>query len=228
MHILETKRGIMKTFFKKYSFALWVLYIPVYFICFIYLEKRTDVNFNYIHCMIDDKIPFMEAFIVPYLLWFAYIFVTVAYFVLFEQKEFNRLAWYLASGMTMFLIISYIYPNALDLRPDVYPRDNIFTDLVKNLQSTDTPTNVLPSIHVYNTLCVTTALLLNERFAKSTLRRILIIILSVLIILSTMFLKQHSVIDVISAFFMAVVFFVLIYVLPQYLSIEKKMNDTTD
>ncbi|MBQ1327366.1 MAG: phosphatase PAP2 family protein [Eubacterium sp.] len=217
----------MKTFFKKYSFALWALYIPVYFISFIYLEKRNDVNFNYIHCALDDKIPFMEAFIVPYLLWFVYIFVSVAYFVLFERKEFNRLAWYLACGMTMFLIISYIYPNALDLRPAVYPRDNIFTDMVKKLQSTDTPTNVLPSIHVYNTLCVTTALLFNERFSKSALRRGLIIVLSVLIILSTMLLKQHSVIDVFSAFLMAAVFFVLIYVLPQYKEKDKNTKNIT-
>ena len=128
----------------------------------------------------------------------------------------------------MFLIVSYIYPNALDLRPAVYPRDNFFTDLVKHLQTTDTPTNVLPSIHVYNTLCVTTALLLNERFAKSRLRCVLIVILSVLIILSTMLLKQHSVIDVISAFFMAVVFFLLTYVLPQYLTKGKSMKDNTD
>ena len=156
------------------------------------------------------------------LLWFAYIIVAVSYFILFERKELNPLACYLAAGMTVFLLISWLYPNILYLRPELYPRDNIFTDLVKHLQSTDTPTNVLPSIHVYNTLCVTTALLLNERFNKSRLRRVLIIILSVLIIMSTVFLKQHSVIDVVSAFLMATVFFILIYVIPSRR--KKKVN----
>ena len=56
--------------------------------------------------------------------------------------------------MTVFLIVSYVYPNAQHLRPTEFPRDNIFTDMVKWLYSTDTPTNILPSIHVFNSLAI--------------------------------------------------------------------------
>lgn len=54
--------------------------------------------------------------------------------------------------MTIFLIVSYAYPNAQHLRPVEFPRDNIFTDVVRWLYKTDTPTNILPSIHVFNSL----------------------------------------------------------------------------
>ena len=57
-------------------------------------------------------------------------------------------------GMTVFLIVSYVYPNAQHIRPTEFPRDNIFTDIVKWLYSTDTPTNILPSIHVFNSLAI--------------------------------------------------------------------------
>ena len=57
-------------------------------------------------------------------------------------------------GMTVFLIVSYVYPNAQHIRPTEFPRDNVFTDVVKWLYSTDTPTNILPSIHVFNSLAI--------------------------------------------------------------------------
>ena len=60
--------------------------------------------------------------------------------------------------MTLFLIVSYVYPNGLNIRPVEFANDNIFTDVVQLLYRHDTPTNVLPSIHVFNSLCIHLAL----------------------------------------------------------------------
>lgn len=57
------------------------------------------------------------------------------------------------SGMTIFLIICTVFPNGLNLRPEVFTRDNFCIELVKRIYQTDTPTNVLPSLHVYNSIC---------------------------------------------------------------------------
>ena len=76
--------------------------------------------------------------------------------------------------------------------------DNIFTDMVKTLYITDTSTNVLPSIHVFNSLACCGAILKNQRkYKKST--DTACVVLTILIIMSTMFLKQHSVVDVVLA-----------------------------
>ena len=97
-------------------------------------------------------------FIVPYLVWFVFIAVTVAYFLIKDKWGFYRLCAFLFSGMTIFLIICTVFPNALNLRPTVFPRDNVFTDMVKVLYKTDTSTNVLPSIHVFNSIGVSIAI----------------------------------------------------------------------
>ena len=99
-------------------------------------------------------------------------------------------------GMTIFLIVSYIYPNVLHLRPSEFPRENVFTDMVRWLYRTDTPTNVLPSIHVFNSLAVHMSLTNCEALRDHKDVRYGSLVLTLLIILSTMFLKQHSVIDV--------------------------------
>ncbi len=207
----------MKTLFeyiKKHTYVLWVFYVPVYFICFYLLEKRTDVTFHIIHCPVDDMIPFWEYFIIPYYLWFLYIVVVVGAFILFDTEGFRKLAWYLALGMTVFLIVSYVYPNKLMLRPTEFTRSNIFTDLVQKLYSTDTPTNVLPSIHAYNSIAVAVAVVRSPHAKRHKAARWLCCLLSLAIICSTLFLKQHSIIDVISAFGCAILFYIPVYLIP--------------
>lgn len=121
-----------KSFLKKYRHA-WVLsYFLIYMPWFVYLEKRTNVRHYMIHSPIDNHIPFIEYFIVPYLVWFVFIAVTVTYFLIKDKWGFYRLCAFLFSGMTIFLIICTVFPNALNLRPTVFPRDNVFTDMVKS------------------------------------------------------------------------------------------------
>lgn len=74
-----------------------------------------------------------------------------------DNKEFIRFALSLIIGMSVSMFICMIYPNGLTLRPDNIP-DNIFGKLVAVLYATDTTTNVFPSIHVYNSIAVHTAL----------------------------------------------------------------------
>ena len=201
-----------KSFLKKYRHA-WVLsYFLIYMPWFVYLEKRTDVRHYMIHFPIDNHIPFIEYFIIPYLLWFIFIAVTVAYFLIKDKWGFYRLCAFLFSGMTIFLIICTVFPNALNLRPTVFPRDNMFTDMVKVLYKTDTPTNVLPSIHVFNSIGAGIAISHSNDLKKHRWIQISAYILAALIILSTMFLKQHSVTDVIAAVTMACIIYPFVYV----------------
>ncbi len=72
----------------------------------------------------------------------------------------------------------------------------MFTDMVRWLYRTDTPTNVLPSIHVFNSLAVHMSLTNCEALRDHKGVGMDHWFLTLLIIMSTMFLKQHSVIDV--------------------------------
>jgi membrane-associated phospholipid phosphatase len=195
----------------------WVLpvYALFYWIMFQYLEKRVHANseFYILSTPFDSRIPFCEYFIIPYDLWFFYIMGTVAFFVLFNQsrQEYYRFEVMMIVGMTAFLLISYVFPNGLDLRPETFPRENFCTELVRFLYRSDTPTNVFPSIHVYNSLCAYEALSTCSSLRKH--RKVVgaFGVLTVLIILSTMFLKQHSVLDVGFAIILNVVCYQIVY-----------------
>lgn len=178
---------------------------------FAWLEQRKVAEYHIIEMKADHLIPFCEYFIIPYLLWFAYIAVTITIFTFLDRKDFIRLCLMLGIGMTVFLAISYVIPNMQPLRPRVFPRDNLFTDLVKTLYATDTNTNVLPSIHVYNSIVAATAISKAKQLERFRSVRIGSNILCVLIVLSTMFLKQHSVYDVLTAIAMATALYWLVY-----------------
>lgn len=202
----------LKQLIRKYRHAWVLIYFLIYMPWFIYLEKHVRRSYYLIHSPLDDYIPFVEYFIIPYFLWFLYIAVTVSYFFFTDRKGFYRLCAFLFSGMTIFLIICTIFPNGLALRPETFPRDNIFTDLVRWLYRTDTPTNVLPSIHVFNSLGAAFAIAHSRALRKLRFVQPAAYILTGLIILSTMFLKQHSVTDVFAAMVIAGVLYSFVYV----------------
>lgn len=184
-----------------------ILYLGTFF----FIESR-NVPIHIIHTALDDRIPFCEYFIVPYVLWFLFIAGTLVYLGLTDKtlKEYNRFICSMALGMLVFVIVSFIYPNGQNLRP-VIESDNVFKWAVNFLYEIDTSTNILPSLHVYASVVCDTALSRDARFKKHPSWRWASHILTILIILSTMFLKQHSVVDVIAALLCNIVFYPVVY-----------------
>lgn len=201
----------MKQLLQKYKHAWVFLYGLIYMPWFIYLEKHVTHNYSIIQISFDQKIPFVEFFVIPYLLWFLFIAVAVLYFFFTNKSEFYRLMIFLIIGMTLFLIISTLFPNGQALRPTHFERNNIFVELTKHIYQTDTPTNVFPSIHVYNSLGVYIAVQNSERLKKYPWVQVLAFIIAASIILSTIFLKQHSVIDAVGAGIVAIIAYYFVY-----------------
>ena len=114
-------------------------------------------------------------------------------------------------GMTIFLLISWLYPNGLELRPETFARDNVFVTWTKMVYANDTPTNVLPSIHVFNSVGTLFAVRQSRRLRDRHVIKAGAHILTLLIILSTMFLKQHSIVDVLLALVISYLAYELIY-----------------
>ena len=99
-------KNSFRKFFHKYKHGLLQLYFLIYFPWFHWLEKTVTSHFHTIHMEIDDMIPFIEYFIVPYFLWFAYVAFAIFYFFFKNKSEYYRLCAFLFIGMTVFLIIS--------------------------------------------------------------------------------------------------------------------------
>ncbi len=188
-----------------------ILYGMVYLTWFFYLERTVTDDYTVIHMKIDDYIPFVEVFVIPYMMWFGYMAMGIIYLILTDKKEYIRSAVFLGTGMTIFLIISTLWPNGHHLRPDVMPRDNFFTSLIEGLYETDTATNLWPSIHVYNSIAIHIGLMHSKGLKDKKLIRLLSWVLCISIVLSTVFIKQHSMFDVLTAFALAAVMYVLVY-----------------
>lgn len=201
----------LKALIKKYRHIWVLLYGVIYMEWFAYLERTVTKNYHIIHTRIDDKIPFIEYFIIPYMLWFIFVAITLTYFFFTSVKDYYKMCLFLFSGMTIFLIISTIFPNGHNLRPEVFERDNIFVHMVQFLYSVDTPTNICPSIHVYNSIGTYIAITKSGRLKNKKQITIPAFFLTISICASTVFLKQHSIVDVIAAVVIAVILYSLVY-----------------
>ncbi len=196
----------------KHGFTILIFGI-IYMFCFALLEDRSVENLHIISAPLNDVIPFCEYFVVPYVFWFVYMFVAILFFIFInpDKREYYQMFFSLASGMTLFLIVSYVYPNGLNIRPVEFANDNIFTDVVQLLYRHDTPTNVLPSIHVFNSLCIHLALANSKMLRQDRWLKWASLILTLAIIASTLFLKQHSLIDVITGIILCMITYFIFY-----------------
>ena len=172
-----------------------MLYIPFHLLWYMILEKTVTTNYYPIHCALDDLIPFCEWFIFPYFSWFLYMVVTGLYFLFKDHEAFEHYMLSLIFGFFISTTICSVFPNGQDLRPDGYGA-NFAAQIVKWTQNFDTNTNVFPSMHVVGALGACFAIAKSRKLKKKVWLQIFNWLLCTAIILATMFLKQHSVLDI--------------------------------
>ena len=178
----------------------------------MYLERTIVTEYHIMYTKIDDWIPFNEFFIIPYFIWFLYVAFMLMFLFFKDVDEFYRFGLYLALGMSISLFICQIFPNGTNLRPtNLDPNKNIFTHLVAFIYKTDTPTNVFPSIHVFNSIATHVAIVRSKFFYNNMKVKVVSFIIMISICLSTLFLKQHSFLDVVGATILSYVIYQLIY-----------------
>lgn len=201
----------MKDFFRTHK-HLWVAsYALIYMPWFIWLESRANLPYHVIYSPLDDVLPFCEYFIIPYFLWFLYVPAVFVYLFFKDKKQFYQYTVFSFTGMTLFLVISTIYPNGHLLRPMEFERNNIFISCVQFLYQADTSTNIFPSLHVFNSIAAHMAVVNAPALRKNIWISGSSNLLLVSIVLATMFLKQHSCVDVISAILLGYVMNQLVY-----------------
>lgn len=178
----------------KYRHIFLLLFWPVYLTAFILTEKYVTPIYN-VYSPIDELIPFCEFFVIPYVLWYALLAFVSIYTFFFDVPSFKKFYVFLSVTCVITFSLYVIFPNMQNLRPQEFLRDNIFVDVMKNLYSIDTNTNVCPSIHVIFSIGMMLTLW-NSKHFSTALWRIISVIITVSICLATVFLKQHSVIDI--------------------------------
>ncbi len=192
MH-LHRNRGLQS----RPKSELWIpiVYAAFYFPAFEWLNAHVRPRY-YIGCKLDDLFPFCEWFVIPYVAWFFIIPAMLLIMHRIDRREYRELCFMLFAGMTICLFIYYTLPNGLTLRRPIL-LDNWAARLVAIIRHADEPTNVCPSIHVASSIAIFDTARSSRAMKQQCPRlRMLFLVLCPLICLSTLFLKQHSVIDV--------------------------------
>lgn len=196
----------MRNWFSRHPIWFMAFYLVFYLSVFHWLEVNITVPEVWVHCHLDDLIPFCKYAVIPYLAWFIWIPFTLFYLLWKAPRaDFWRLCLPLFAGMTIALAVYVILPNGLDLRPYRVYGSDIFARIVRLLYSTDTATNVCPSIHVFNSVTLMMAYYRCRIFEEPRRRwmRPASAVLCLSIIASTVLLKQHSCIDVVMGILLA-------------------------
>lgn len=160
-----------------------------------FVTKNFNSSFHLIGSSLDDKIPFIKYFIYIYDSWYPFlVFVWVLLFYFDRDKCIN----FIVAGFLSIIIGNFIflfYPTTV-LRPDIVVND-LASLIVSITYNADVPVNCMPSMHCI--FCfIPIFCLINSKIKNRY--KVPICLYFVLIIFSTLFVKQHVIIDVISAF----------------------------
>lgn len=174
---------------------IWLLiFWPIFGIVFFSLEHLVPLEFHPVQCALDDLIPYCEYFFIPYFYWFAFIFWILIYSFFFDIPTFKKYMYFVIITYAITCLIYFVYPSEQNLRPTQFERDNIFVEIAKDFYAFDTNTNVCPSLHVTGSFAVAFAAWHSKRYS-TVFWRIFFMASAVLISASTVFVKQHSIID---------------------------------
>ena len=201
----------IKHFINTHKHMWWGLYLPVYLIMFFTIEHFITDNYWATQTVIDDYIPFVEYFAIPYDSWGPMLFVLGVFLILKDPESFRRYMWFIAIAFTTATIFCALVPNGQDLRPEAMPRQNLSSWLLQMTYDADTNTNVFPSVHVLGVVAAISAMWHSPKLKR--VWQIVGTVWFVIIAASTLLVKQHAFIDLVAGLVWGGVVYVIVYVL---------------
>ncbi|MNR04127.1 PAP2 superfamily protein [compost metagenome] len=148
---------------------------------------------------LDRQIPFIKGFVVPYLSWYVYLAAGFLYIAYRDRSNYFQTLIEFIIGLLLCYGVYAIYQTTVP-RPDIVGSDWLL-QTVQWVYRNDQPFNCFPSTHVL------TAYLMMRAYLRSTkigmLYKIIVATMAILIIASTLFVKQHVLMDIVGAVFVA-------------------------
>ena len=172
----------------------WVFYFTMYFITENLIPPE---RCHPMHCALDDLIPFNEWFLIFYAGWYLLVFGSLLYYFLYDADKFSKLQTYIIVTQVVAMTVYVLWPSRQDLRPAVFPRENVLTAIMAFIYSFDTSTGVCPSLHVAYSMGILSVGLKDK--VLPVWSKVLLTFVVIMICLAVCFVKQHSALDVLAA-----------------------------
>ena len=162
---------------------------------YVLIQQFSLVNARSVELAIDSYIPFIPFFSLPYVLFYVYLPSVPLYISFKSNADFKKykIVWILT--LAICSLIHVLYPTYI-IRAQIHGTD-IFSRFVAFIYSVDGITNCMPSVH-----CATAWLAfigIRHRNEIKPLIKFMLCLLSLCICFSTVLIKQHWVIDILSA-----------------------------
>ncbi len=179
----------------SYKPLLGLLAIPA-FNFFYGLQNHSGEHVQSLVTDVDRNTPFIPGFVVPYMLWYPFL-ILVFFLVLRKDKtKYYRLLLALCLGLFLSNVV-YLFFQTTVPRPAV-DSTGFFNNLVSIVYANDEPYNCFPSIHVMSSMLMI--------YGVQALRwrvRIPLALFALTIIVSTLFVKQHVIADLLAGMLLA-------------------------
>ena len=172
----------------------WAVYMVLFFITENFIPESPC---HVIHCRLDDMIPFNEGFLIFYCFWYVLLVLSLLYFFLYDIDSFRKLQIFIMVTQAVAMIVYIVYPSIQTGRPEIMPRDNFLCDVMTFIYAFDTPTGVCPSLHVAYSMGIASVWCKNRK--ASSWWKAFVVVSTILISVSVVFVKQHSAVDIIAA-----------------------------
>ena len=164
---------------------------------------------------IDDRIPLIAVFILIYVYSYVFWVFGPVFATLTEKKNLvNYLIMLAASELTCFLILLFA-PTYIDREAEglleYAARPGVFNWMLRVIYQSDGGRigyNLMPSLHCLSSMCCYLAV--RRRPEVSRTLRIYSCVMVVLIAMSTVFTKQHYIVDVVTGLLIPVIWYVIV------------------
>lgn len=169
---------------------------------FIYFVSQFIIkNYHLIGSSIDQKIPFVKEFILIYSIWYPLVIFTMFLLFKYSPDKYKKTKKVILSSLVIAYLCFFLYPTRV-IRPEVNSFNDLFSFMAYVSFKADNPVNCFPSVHCLLSFDMIYALYKDSGINKYL--RVILIILFSLIVVSTLFVKQHVIADVIGAFVISI------------------------
>ena len=165
----------------------------------IYLTiKLFQHNYHVLKWPIDSQIPFIAEWIYVYLSFFMFMIVCSSYLFIKDRNNYYQLFRMTIIGTMITYIVFLCYPTQMVEERNLCDTDALTRLLCMVTFAADYPAiNCCPSLHCVDTFIVLYAIVCSSK-TKLWVKGV-VLIMSILIVSSILFTKQHYVVDIVGA-----------------------------
>lgn len=227
----EKKQSKTKRFFKQISYAILPFFIFVAVLLVTYFGNQLIYNLrggnygsNYPEIPLDSQVPLIPWFVYFYYLTFPLGLITFFYLAYKNKKAFYDIFLTLVISFAVSGIV-YLFAQTYFVKPDFIPES--FTDwLVVWTWGSTNPVNVFPSQHCFMAFATILAVFHGGK-GINKVYKFVATILAIMVILSTIFIRQHYIMDIFASFDIMLIAFGIVLLFGWGSKMKKRQEEKT-